>query len=796
MILATTSFGFSVGLQRPAAFFFAFLIIVLFDLTNNHVIAVQPYARIELYSSSSSSSKNQQRKQQMSTCTKDDYVQCLTPIRIDENSLSASHAVFGKPLHFGKPLSNDYANRPRKLVQPPLNDPLLCQIRFPTTKPIPSSADDGDNDDSLLLFPFENYYLHKVILIPRGECNFERKALNAQELGADGIIIYNTLESRYGDMGEVSYINGVYIDDDHVNDSNSDSTGGNGRIADEGTNDNVNNGGNNQVNTDNGNSTNDVNLQNVVWPTRHVDFECENGSAWIPKEFLSFTNPFPYNATSNNPLLTGSGEDGNLCAQGDMSSKLSASSDEESMTFETQCESQRCLLTGSTKVVSDFLKQHEYMAACCAWDKYIVLGDDLRLGKDHVKIPSVFVTMKQGDWFLDLLRGSSTTPSVNELSNTHNGATDIIIDGGGGRSSSSGGDGTMPTTTNQEEFYVIMYERHYPIWNVSHFILWLVAVFATWISTYASALQLRRTNDLLENSDIRFLSNDTNGDPGRSNDNNRSSNRNENDVPSAVLGNEIEAVDNNVDNSRSSTADQQEQVATLSNLNNNDINDDEDLMEDDEGQQNLQECEIQNENTTLLVTNEESIEENNANNDQGQQPVRMEQSQQRASNNNNEGTTSPQFDVPPFDEYDADYATNHAFDMNRTPYYLSLGGNSRVLNATSFLIIASVILFILIFARVYIFMRVVYAVVAVFAGVKVLLYPSIQMMASFIGVEKQFDSPICLGLQCCGFDNLTWIDFICVVGGTVLGVTWIGYGFVVVGAGTHAFYWITKDILG
>lgn len=36
-----------------------------------------------------------------------------------------------------------------------------------------------------------------ILLIPRGGCSFEKKAHNAWILGAAGVVIYNTLESRY-----------------------------------------------------------------------------------------------------------------------------------------------------------------------------------------------------------------------------------------------------------------------------------------------------------------------------------------------------------------------------------------------------------------------------------------------------------------------------------------------------------------------------------------------------------------------------------------------------------------------
>eukprot|EP00978_Attheya_sp_CCMP212_P043090 scaffold275067_cov25-Attheya_sp.AAC.1 len=36
-----------------------------------------------------------------------------------------------------------------------------------------------------------------VMVVPRGECNFEHKALAAQRLGAQGMILYGSLKSRY-----------------------------------------------------------------------------------------------------------------------------------------------------------------------------------------------------------------------------------------------------------------------------------------------------------------------------------------------------------------------------------------------------------------------------------------------------------------------------------------------------------------------------------------------------------------------------------------------------------------------
>jgi cytoskeletal protein RodZ len=60
-------------------------------------------------------------------------------------------------------------------VPPPTIDPLLCE---------------GDYGDVV--------WTGDIMLVPRGECTFALKAFSAQQMGATGIIIYNTLESRYG----------------------------------------------------------------------------------------------------------------------------------------------------------------------------------------------------------------------------------------------------------------------------------------------------------------------------------------------------------------------------------------------------------------------------------------------------------------------------------------------------------------------------------------------------------------------------------------------------------------------
>ena len=75
-----------------------------------------------------------------------------------------------------------------------------------------------------------------LLLVPRGECTFELKALNAQRLGAKGIAIYGTLASRYS-LNTTKYIN----------------------------------------QTDHTYTTDDI-----VYPQKYFDYDCDKGRAEIP----------------------------------------------------------------------------------------------------------------------------------------------------------------------------------------------------------------------------------------------------------------------------------------------------------------------------------------------------------------------------------------------------------------------------------------------------------------------------------------------------------------------------------
>jgi signal peptide peptidase-like protein 2B len=125
-----------------------------------------------------------------------------------------------------------------------------------------------------------------IMLVPRGECTFEVKAHNAQLLGADAILIYGTLASRYN-VNKTKHGDEKYPSYD---------------------------------------------LSDIIYPRASFDYDCQKGRAEIPAPDIRL-QPLPYNSEHNDPILTGDNDD-NLC-------KL------YSPTQLRECPSKMCLLTGN-----------------------------------------------------------------------------------------------------------------------------------------------------------------------------------------------------------------------------------------------------------------------------------------------------------------------------------------------------------------------------------------------------------------------------------------------------------------
>lgn len=185
-----------------------------------------------------------------------------------------------------------------------------------------------------------------IVLVPRGECTYQHKAFTAQQMGAKGIVIYNTLASRYT-----------------LNTTTTTTT-----------------------TTATPDPQKTTTLSDIIFPQPFYDYDCQLlGSAEIPTSELQFTQEFQYDAQHNDPLLSGDGPQ-NLCRQ-------------HSPNQLANCPSKRCLLTNYTPTDAT-------TKACCAWDLHLWLyGDDSDL---NVQIPAVFVTMEQASQ-LSLLALKDTT---------------------------------------------------------------------------------------------------------------------------------------------------------------------------------------------------------------------------------------------------------------------------------------------------------------------------------------------------------------------------------------------------
>ncbi|KAL7542989.1 hypothetical protein ACHAXR_012286 [Thalassiosira sp. AJA248-18] len=269
-----------------------------------------------------------------------------------------SGATHGDPDNVNSKTRNNSSKHPsHRLLLPPSSDEFLCNEALGKSdykNPAGNSAGSGIFDPDTLLSGFEGSY----ILVERGQCTFEAKARSAQRLGASGVIVRNTLDSRYG-----------LLDEDA---STSNGSGG-------------------------------PDWKNTEWPVEKRDYECgtnkaAGGVGWraeIDASLLDF-NPAPYDGSHNNLLLTGPAVDGNLC----VSKQPIVDS------FEKKCPSERCLLTGKNAS-----NDGSTLEACCAWDAFMRMGADGDDDGDAIPpeeeediiIPALFVTIENGEELYDLV---------------------------------------------------------------------------------------------------------------------------------------------------------------------------------------------------------------------------------------------------------------------------------------------------------------------------------------------------------------------------------------------------------
>ncbi len=251
--------------------------------------------------------------------------------------LLVSQAFFGPepPVHGSR--ENDNAS-PKSLVSPPENNLFLCQ-----------NPSEIEVDETVLEFTKDTW-----IAVPRGGCTYEHKTWVAQSIyEAHGVIIYNTLGSRY---------------------SFNETEG------------------------------------NILWPVEYHDYDCDNARAEIPSNELHFfsspdeakssgkaTNG-PYDFQTNDPLLTGDTVD-NLC-------KIHDANDLRN------CPSKRCLVAHKD-TADETASATDTTTVCCAWDILLNPYPDPDLDRNvTINIPTLFATMEQWGVISSAL---DTSPSLSIL---------------------------------------------------------------------------------------------------------------------------------------------------------------------------------------------------------------------------------------------------------------------------------------------------------------------------------------------------------------------------------------------
>lgn len=104
-----------------------------------------------------------------------------------------------------------------------------------------------------------NEFQDSIVLVPRGECTYQHKAFVAQQMGAKGIVIYNTLASRYSLNTTTATTN-----------------------------------------------KQQTSIKDIIFPQPFLDYDCQMlGSVEIPTSDIQFSETGVYQADHNDPLLSG-----------------------------------------------------------------------------------------------------------------------------------------------------------------------------------------------------------------------------------------------------------------------------------------------------------------------------------------------------------------------------------------------------------------------------------------------------------------------------------------------------------
>ena len=286
----------------------------------------------------------------------------------DGNSIEffAKRAQFGSRRHLFK----------GTLVRSPDSDPFLCEQFF-----VNLEMNKDGNLSLATLPPYEKPDENNptVMLVPRGECSFEKKAYAAKSFyGAKAIMIYDRLASRYQ--------------------------------WDDATN-------------------------SVVFPKTQRDYECGNGISYMYDLPL---DPPPYNAIQFDPIMgmntsttTEAMRDMTITNGNILSDELSEERSDVGLatkcnlthTALNPCESQLCLVTSHLKNSTEY-------PVCCAWDlPYTMPSAADATGMDTSDILSVWLTIRQSELILQsqlLSFGSEVTIETRGSTSAFN-ATYILM---------------------------------------------------------------------------------------------------------------------------------------------------------------------------------------------------------------------------------------------------------------------------------------------------------------------------------------------------------------------------------
>lgn len=302
--------------------------------------------------------------------------------------------------------NNNNNNNKARLVLAPKDNPLLCNDNITMTKHTTTTTTTTTTNTPSSSSSSYSSILQKtkgsILVVPRGECTYEYKTYIAQSYyEAAGLIIYNTLASRYT-----------------LNKTKSSTP----------------------------TPTTPYTVDDIIWPLQYHDYDCSYGHAVLPttssSTTLNFDHPLPYNSIQNDPLLSGDTND-NLCRMYDTNNLR-------------DCPSKRCLVA---KDDDNTYKNGEMTTmtttttaattVCCAWDLHLLLWPDKDIESNvTITIPTVFITMAQGDQLLALMMEEQNSNNVVEA---------------------------------------IIYTRWRPYYNVSSILIWVLGVSVAALAAFNSA---------------------------------------------------------------------------------------------------------------------------------------------------------------------------------------------------------------------------------------------------------------------------------------------------------------------